>query len=274
MRRCPPGADGYRSLDGNGCRQISSRHRAHGPWSGRHRRFYQGRPRNLPADPDIHIEVDRAQDRPSPLPAAGLIITGQAILTPMLMVPAMITGDFLAMASSTDNVRPSPSPSVWKIGKLTMVGICMGLLDLLFGVGSLIIGKVLLHLNIDALRTLTVVTPVFSGRAVLYVVRERRHLWSSPAGQMADDVVHGRLGDRKHSGNGRHTHGASAAIHRRRRLWCGSVVLALVMDVAKIALFRFFEVARPSMEFPHQVAKAPRSWAWADIAFLMRGTCF
>ena len=89
--------------------------------------------------------------------AAGLIITGEAILTPLLMVLMMITGDFLAMASSTDNVRPSSTPSVWKIGRLTTVGIFMGLLDLLFGVGCLTIGKFVLHFDIGSLRTLAVV---------------------------------------------------------------------------------------------------------------------
>jgi H+-transporting ATPase len=37
--------------------------------------------------------------------AAGLLITGQAILTPMLMVIIMITGDFLGMSLTTDNVK-------------------------------------------------------------------------------------------------------------------------------------------------------------------------
>ena len=37
----------------------------------------------------------------------GLIMTGHAILTPLLMVILMITGDFLAMSLTTDNVRPS-----------------------------------------------------------------------------------------------------------------------------------------------------------------------
>src|SRR6202451_3874230 len=38
--------------------------------------------------------------------AIGLIMTGQAILTPLLMVLIMITGDFLGMSLTTDNVRP------------------------------------------------------------------------------------------------------------------------------------------------------------------------
>jgi H+-transporting ATPase len=53
----------------------------------------------------------------------GLLITGHAILTPMLMVIIMITGDFLGMSVTTDNVRPSTAPSVWQIAKLTKAGV-------------------------------------------------------------------------------------------------------------------------------------------------------
>jgi H+-transporting ATPase len=113
----------------------------------------------------------------------GLIITGHAILTPMLMVLMMVLGDFLAMSSSTDNVRPSEAPSVWRIGHLTMAGVLMGLVELAFCVTSLTIGKFALNLDTSALRTLTVVTLVFSSQAVFYVARERRHLWSSRPGR-------------------------------------------------------------------------------------------
>jgi H+-transporting ATPase len=47
--------------------------------------------------------------------AIGLVMTGHAILTPMLMVMSMITGDLLAMSSTTDNVRPSSRRNVWRI---------------------------------------------------------------------------------------------------------------------------------------------------------------
>jgi H+-transporting ATPase len=174
--------------------------------------------------------------------AAGLIITGQAILTPMLMVLMMITGDFLAMASSTDNVRPSSRPSVWKIGRLTMVGICLGLFDLLFGVGSLTIGKVLLHLDIDALRTLAVVTLVFSGQSVLYVVRERRHLWSSWPGKwlMASSTVDLAIVSILAVGGILMAPLPMAVV---AGVFGAAVVLALVLDIAKLALFRRFAVA-------------------------------
>jgi hypothetical protein len=58
--------------------------------------------------------------------AVGLIMTGHAILTPLLMVLIMITGDFLGMSLTTDNVRPSPMPNAWRIGNLTIAGVIMG----------------------------------------------------------------------------------------------------------------------------------------------------
>jgi H+-transporting ATPase len=111
--------------------------------------------------------------------AVGLWITGHAILTPMLVVISMITGDLLAMSSTTDNVRPSSKPNSWKVGNLTLAGVLLGGFDLAFCICVLLLGKDVLHLDIDALRTLTMVNLVFNGQAIYYVVRERRRIWSS-----------------------------------------------------------------------------------------------
>jgi H+-transporting ATPase len=115
--------------------------------------------------------------------AAGLVMTGHAVLTPMLMVFLMITGDFLSMSSSTDNVRPSPRPSVWRIRNLTIAGVVLGMVDLAFCVSCLAAGKFWLGLDTAMLQTLAVVTLVASGQAVFYVAREREHLWSSRPGK-------------------------------------------------------------------------------------------
>jgi H+-transporting ATPase len=64
--------------------------------------------------------------------AVGLVLTGHAILTPMLMVIIMLTGDLLGMSLTTDNVRPSPKPNTWRIGALTLAGVFMGISELLF----------------------------------------------------------------------------------------------------------------------------------------------
>jgi H+-transporting ATPase len=109
----------------------------------------------------------------------GLIITRQAVLTPLLMVIVMITGDFLGMSLTTDNVQPSPAPNSWRIGKLTIAGTVLAVCLLAFFVGVLVVGKSALGLRIDALRTLTFVALVFGGQATLYAVRDRRHFWGS-----------------------------------------------------------------------------------------------
>ena len=111
--------------------------------------------------------------------AVGLIMTGQAILTPMLMVILMITGDFLAMSLTTDNVRPSPAPNAWRIGPLTIAGVVMGVGELIFCIAVLAVGKFRMELGIEALRTLSLVALVFGSEATLYAVRERRRLWNS-----------------------------------------------------------------------------------------------
>lgn len=111
--------------------------------------------------------------------AIGLVMTGHAILTPMLMVISMITGDFLSMSSTTDNVVPSVRPNAWRINNLTLAGILIGIADLAFCTAALATGKFILHLDLNSLRTLTLVTIAYNGQAVFYVARERRRLWSS-----------------------------------------------------------------------------------------------
>jgi H+-transporting ATPase len=112
----------------------------------------------------------------------GLLVTGHAILTPLLMVILMIAGDFLAMSLTTDRVEPSPSPNAWRISNLTVVGVFIGFALVAFCSGALAIGKFAMDLNIDALRTLTFVVLVFGGQATLYAIRHRRRMWGKRPG--------------------------------------------------------------------------------------------
>jgi H+-transporting ATPase len=111
--------------------------------------------------------------------ALGLVMTGHAILTPMLMVIIMITGDFLGMSLTTDNVRPSPLPNAWRIGRLTIAGVFMGIAELVFCSAILALGIFSMNFEIGALRTLAFVLIVFGNQATMYANRERRRLWSS-----------------------------------------------------------------------------------------------
>ena len=109
----------------------------------------------------------------------GVIMTGHAILTPLLMVIVMVAGDFLAMSLTTDHVRPSLAPNAWRIGRLTIAGIILGVCMLAFCSAALAIGKFAMNLQIGALRTLAFIALVFGSQAMIYAIRERRHLWSS-----------------------------------------------------------------------------------------------
>jgi H+-transporting ATPase len=111
--------------------------------------------------------------------AIGLIMTGQAILTPLLMVLIMIAGDFLGMSLTTDNVRPSPMPNAWRIGNLTVAGVIIGMGELVFCTSILAVGVYRMGFDIGALRTLAFILIVFGNQATMYTNRERRHLWSS-----------------------------------------------------------------------------------------------
>jgi H+-transporting ATPase len=111
--------------------------------------------------------------------AVGLLMTGHAILTPLLMVIVMITGDFLGMSLTTDNVRPSPLPNAWRIGRLTLAGIFMGITELVFCSTALAIGNFGMGFTIGALQTLAFLVIVSGNQATTYAIRERRHLWSS-----------------------------------------------------------------------------------------------
>jgi H+-transporting ATPase len=172
----------------------------------------------------------------------GLILTKHAILTPTLMVISMITGDFLAMSSTTDNVRPSSMPNSWRIDTLTIVGIALGLFDLAFCVGLLSFGSLVMNLDIDTLRTMTLVTLALNGQAVFYVVRERRRIWSSRpsllviVSSIVDVLIVGTLA----------LGGilmAPLALSIVASIFAAALVLALIMDQVKAWLFVQFKMA-------------------------------
>ena len=111
--------------------------------------------------------------------AVGLGLTGHAVMTPVLMVLMLVTNDFLAMSLTTDRASPSPAPSVWHMRNVTSAALVLGACKLGFSTATLAIGKYQLGLSPGELQTLAFVTLVFGSQGLLYVVRERRPMWSS-----------------------------------------------------------------------------------------------
>ena len=144
--------------------------------------------------------------------AIGLVMTGHAILTPLLMVLIMITGDFLGMSLTTDNVRPSPAPNAWQIGNLTIAGVLIGIGELVFCVAVLVFGLYRMRFDIEALQTLTFIAIVFGNQATTYTNRERRHLWSSRPSIWSSRLVRRRSHNRLDPGSRRHCDDASSGV--------------------------------------------------------------
>jgi len=156
------------------------------------------------------------------------------------MVIVMITGDFLGMSLATDNVTPSPAPSIWRIGSLTIAGVFMGLCELVFCSVVLAIGEFRIGLGIGALRTLAFLAIVFGNQATLYALRERQRLWSTPSGwlvlsSVADVVIASTL--------------ASRGIAMTRlpiilvaATLAGAFAFALAVDVAKVPVLRQLKI--------------------------------
>ncbi len=172
----------------------------------------------------------------------GLAISGTALLTPLQMVLIMVAGDFLALSSATDRVRTSARPNVWRIGNLTIAAIILGFCDLAFCVASLTVGRWAFALDANSLRTLTVVTLVFSGQAIFYVARERGRIWSSRPGtwlvvsSVADVTLFGALAIR----------GILMVALPATAVACvfgAAIGLAVCLDVVKVTLFRRLAIA-------------------------------
>ncbi len=174
--------------------------------------------------------------------ASGLIMTGHAILTPLLMVLIMITGDFLGMSLTTDNVRPSPQPNAWRIGALSVAGIAVGIAELVFCGSILAFGFFRLRLDMDTLRTLAFVLIVFGNQATTYSNRSRLWLWSiCPSGWLiassaADIAIASILS-------------VGGIAMKPLPLWAvaatlaAAAVFALMLDPLKVPLFRRLRIA-------------------------------
>ena len=109
----------------------------------------------------------------------GLIVTGHAVLTPLLQALAMLTNDFVTMARAADRARPSPYPNKWHVRNLTLAAIPLGTFRLLYLIGILSTSWYSLGVTPDQMQTLTYVMLAFAGQGNVYVLRERGRLWHS-----------------------------------------------------------------------------------------------
>jgi H+-transporting ATPase len=111
--------------------------------------------------------------------AIGLGLTGHAVLTPVLMVLMMVTNDFLSMSLTSDRATPAKLPSRWRMRNISAAAVVLSTCKLGFSTAFLAFGTFQLGLGAEKLQTLAFVVLVFGNQALLYAIRERRHMWHS-----------------------------------------------------------------------------------------------
>ena len=111
--------------------------------------------------------------------SVGVILTGNIIITPLLIVLLLFTNDFMTMSIATDNVPFSHKPERWQISRLMAVGGILSALILILSFSVFFYARQILHLTLPQLQTLIFVMLVFTGQGIVYLIRERRHFWKS-----------------------------------------------------------------------------------------------
>jgi len=109
----------------------------------------------------------------------GVLLTHSLILTPLLMILILFTNDFATMSIATDHVSFSKRPERWNVRSLILTALPLAGLNLLLSLAVLVVGRTLIRLSPPQVQTLVFLTLVFSGQGMIYLVRERSHLWCS-----------------------------------------------------------------------------------------------
>ena len=110
---------------------------------------------------------------------AGLVITGHAVLTPLLQALSMLTADMVTMARAADHAKPSAYPNRWRVRNLTIAAIPLGLFKLVYCLALLALAWFEIGLSPAQMQTFTFLSLMLAAQCNTYVLRERRHFWHS-----------------------------------------------------------------------------------------------
>ena len=110
---------------------------------------------------------------------AGVIVTHEFIITPLLIVLLLFTNDFVTMSIATDNVSFSRQPDRWNVRMLMLTGGILAAFVLMLSFTVFFVGRDVLGLHLPQLQTLVFVMLVATGQGNVYLVRERGPFWRS-----------------------------------------------------------------------------------------------
>ncbi len=105
------------------------------------------------------------------------------VLSLLGMALLILANDFVTMSLATDNVEYTANPNKWNVRNITFASLIIGILLVGEGAIALAIGTYYFKMDFDQLRTFTMLALIFTSQFRVYIVRERRHFWSSRPGR-------------------------------------------------------------------------------------------
>lgn len=91
----------------------------------------------------------------------------------------ILANDFITMSLATDNVKHTSNPNKWNVKNITLASLVLGLILVAEGAIAIFIGLEYFHLEFEQLRTFIFLMLIYTSQFRVYIVRERRHFWSS-----------------------------------------------------------------------------------------------
>lgn len=109
----------------------------------------------------------------------GLFLTGNMVITPLLVVLLMFANDFATIAITTDRVRASDRPNRWRVAAMAAPALALALPLLLLLMAFYAVEQHLLRLSLAQQQTVSFLALVFIGQGIIYLLREQQHFWRS-----------------------------------------------------------------------------------------------
>jgi len=125
----------------------------------------------------------------------GLLVIGffwshDIILSLLGMTLLVFANDFATISLATDNVKHTSNPNKWNVKNITLASLAVGFLMIIGGLLALVIGKIHFNLEGERFQTFTMLILVFYSVFRVYIVRERRHFWSSkPSKELVISII-------------------------------------------------------------------------------------
>ena len=109
--------------------------------------------------------------------ALGLLLTGQFVTTPRLVLLLLFANDFVTMSIATDHVGFSTQPDRWRVASLSVMALGIAVPWLLLSFATYYVGRDVAGFGLATTQTLVFVMLVATGQATVYLVRDEQRIW-------------------------------------------------------------------------------------------------